>query len=176
MQCEQAGEMMSARLDDRLNSKEATRLKEHMVTCSRCMAEWHALASLDRLVVSAQMVPAPPNLRAKVMARVRRRDQAHRALIGGTTLALGTLALALLLLAPIIPAMLKATDVLPLLTRGGPETLTRLLALMGTTGRTMLVLMESFAAPLALLGLFGLLGALMLNGLCIRAVRRLRAR
>jgi hypothetical protein len=42
-------------------------------------------------------------------------------------------------------------------------------------GRTMLVLVESFAVPLALVGLCGLLAALMLNGLCIRAVRRLRA-
>jgi predicted anti-sigma-YlaC factor YlaD len=167
--------MMSARLDGRLSSTETACLDEHLTTCDRCLAEWRALASLDRLMGTAQLMPAPPRLRIDVMARVVRRDQARRALVGGTTLALGTLALILLLLAPMIPAVLNATDVFPVLAGGGPETITRLLALLSTTGRTMLVLVESFAVPLAFLGLCGLLGALMLNGLCIRAVRRLRA-
>jgi anti-sigma factor RsiW len=168
--------MMSARLDGRLSSTETAFLDEHMAACDRCLAEWRTLASFDRLMATAQMMPAPPGLRVDVMARVARRDQARRALVGGTTLALGTLALILLLLAPLIPAVLNATDAFPVLARGGPETIIRLMALLGTIGRTMLVLTEAFALPLAFLGLCGLLGALMLNGLCVRAVRRLRAR
>ena len=176
MRCEQAGEMMSARMDGRLDSTKAAHLERHAAACNECQAEWHKLESLDRLLASAPMAPAPARLRVQVMARLSRREQARRAIVGGTTLALGTLALTLLLLAPVIPGLLGAGGMLPVLARVGPETITQVLALLGTTGRTMLVLVESLAVPVAVVGLCGLATALMLNALCIQAVRRLRAR
>jgi len=169
----QAGEMMSARLDSRLDSVEVALLEEHLAGCSTCQAEWYRLQMLNSLLASAPMVQAPVTLRVEVMARLSRRDQARRAIIGGTALGLGTVALALLTLAPLMLSLLDATGITPALISGGPKTAVQLLASMGVAGRTLCVLLEQFAAPLALLSLCGLTIAVALNGLWIRAVRRL---
>jgi len=175
MRCEQAGKMMSARLDGRLDSTEVTLLEDHLVECGACQAEWHRLQALDGLLASAPMVRAPVRLRVQVMARLSRREKARRAIIGGTALTLGTVALALLALAPLLLGLLDVTGIAPALISGGPETIAQLLAVMGTVGRALLVLAEKFAAPLAFLGLFSLTLALALNRLWIGAVRYLRA-
>jgi predicted anti-sigma-YlaC factor YlaD len=174
MRCEQAGEMMSARLDGRLDDVDAALLAEHVAECPACQAEWHRLQALDHLLASAPMVPAPVSLRVLVLARLGRREQARRAIIGGTALALGTVALALLALAPILLGLLDATGIAPALVSGGPQTVAQLRALLGTAGRTLLVMAEKFAIPLALLSLFSLAIALALNRLWMGAVRRLR--
>jgi predicted anti-sigma-YlaC factor YlaD len=174
MRCEQAGEMMSARLDGRLDDVDATLLAEHVAECPACQAEWRRLQALDHLLASAPMVPAPVSLRVLVSARLSRREQARRAIIGGTALALGTVALALLALAPILLGLLEATGIAPALVSGGPQTVAQLRALLGTAGRTLLVVAEKFAIPLALLSLFSLAIALALNRLWMGAVRRLR--
>jgi len=167
--------MMSARLDGRLGSTEIALLEDHLATCSACQAEWRSLQELDRVLLSAPMARAPVRLRMQVMARLNRREQVRRAIIGGTALALGTVALALLMLAPIFIGLLDATDIAPALVSGGPETIIQLLALLGAVGRALLVLAEKFAAPLAFLGLFSLVLALALNGLWMGAVHRLHA-
>ena len=174
MHCEQAGEMMSARLDGHLADAEIALLEDHMARCSVCQTEWYRLQALDRLLASAPMVRAPVRLRVLVSARLSRREQARRAIIGGTALALGTVALALLALAPILLGLLDATGVAPALLSGGPETMVQLLAFLGTMGRALLVVADKFAIPLALLSLFGLAIALALNRLWVGAVRRLR--
>ncbi len=175
MRCEQAGEMMSARLDDRLDRTEITLLEDHLAGCSACQAEWHRLQALDGLLASAPMVRAPVRLRVQVMARLSRREQARRAIIGSTALALGTVALALLALAPALLGLLDVTGIAPALVIGGPETIVQLLALLGAVGHALLVLAKEFAVPLASLGLCSLMLALALDGLWIGAVRRLRA-
>jgi predicted anti-sigma-YlaC factor YlaD len=173
MRCEQVGEMMSARLDGRLDDGDAALLAVHVAECPACRAEWRRLQTLDHLLASAPMVPAPVSLRVLVSARLSRREQARRAIIGGTALALGTVALALLALAPILLGLLEATGIAPALVSGGPQTVAQLRALLGTAGRTLLVVAEKFAIPLALLSLFSLAIALALNRLWIGAVRRL---
>ena len=176
MRCEQTGEMMSARLDGRLSGTETALLKDHLAACSVCQAEWHGLQALDHVLVSAPTVRAPVHLRVQVMARLSRREQARRAIIGGTALALGTVALALLVLAPIFIGLLDVMGIAPVLISGGPETVTHLLALLRALGRALLVLVETFAVPLAFLGLFGLMITLALNGLWIGTMRHLRVR
>lgn len=175
MFCEQAGEMMSARLDGRLDSTEIALLEDHLVACSACQAEWHSLQALDRALASAPTVRAPAHLRVQVMARLSRREQARRAIIGGTALALGTVALALLAVAPVLLGLFDATGIAPALVSGGPETIVQLLALLGAVSRTLLVLANKFAVPLAFLGLCSLVTALALNGLWVGTVRRLHA-
>jgi len=175
MFCEQAGEMMSARLDGRLDSTEIALLEDHLVACSACQAEWHSLQALDRVLASAPTVRAPAHLRVQVMARLSRREQARRAIIGGTALALGTVALALLAVAPVLLGLFDATGIAPALVSGGPETIVQLLALLGAVSRTLLVLANKFAVPLAFLGLCSLVTALALNGLWVGTVRRLHA-
>jgi len=175
MHCEQAGEMMSARLDSRLDSTEVTLLEEHLAGCTACQAEWRRLQTLDSLLASAPMVYAPVRLRVRVMARLDRRERARRAIIGGTTLALGTVALVMLTLAPALLGLMNVTGIAPALISGGPETIVQLLALLGAVGRALLVLAEKFVVPLASLSLCSLVVALALNNLWIGAVRRLRA-
>lgn len=174
MRCRQAGQMMSERLDDRLDSVEIALLDEHLAACDVCQAEWRRLQALDTLFASAPMVQPPVRMRVQVMARLNRRDQARRVIVGGTALMLGTVALALLALAPLLLDLLEATGVLPALLSGGPATAVSLLAFVGSAGRALLALLETAAIPLAFLGMCGLAMVLTLNGLWIGALRRVR--
>ncbi len=175
MRCKQAGQMMSERLDGRLDSAERALLDEHLAACDSCRGEWQSLQALDVLFASAPMVQSPLRVRVQVMTRLARRDQARRAVVGGTALTLGTVSLALLALAPILLGLVSATGILPVLLSGGPATAVQLLAFLGSVGRALLVLVETIAVPLAFLSLCGLAMVLTLNGLWIGAVRRVRA-
>jgi predicted anti-sigma-YlaC factor YlaD len=175
MQCKQASEMMSLRLDGRLGNTEAALLDAHLAECAACQAEWQSLQALDSLLASAVTIEAPVRVRVQVMTRLERRDKARRAIIGGTALSLGTVALALLLMAPVLLGLLDAVGIAPALIRGGPMTLLHLLGAGETLGRTYIGLIGSLIIPLAILGLCGMTSALALNGLWIGAMRRLRA-
>jgi predicted anti-sigma-YlaC factor YlaD len=167
--------MMSLRLDGRLSDTEVTLLDAHLVECEACRAEWRGLWALDGLLSSAATVEAPVRMRVRVMTRLERRDKAQRAIIGGTTLTLGTVTLALLVMAPALLGLFDALGIAPALIRGGPTTLLHLLGVGETLGRTYIGLIGSLAIPLAVLGVCGVASALALNGLWIGALRRLRA-
>jgi anti-sigma factor RsiW len=174
MRCEQAGEMLSVRLDGCLDRRESVRLEEHLAACSACRTEWQKMRAVDRLFKTVPVSQAPVGLHASVMARIDRREQARRAIMGGLTLVLGTTTLGLLLVAPFALGLLNNLGVAPALLVGGLETVTQLLVLVDALGRLLLALLDQFALPLAILGLGSLLVALALNGLWIRMVRRLR--
>ena len=173
MHCEQAGKMMSARLDGYLDRTEVAHLEDHLAVCSACRVEWQKMQVLDRLFRSVPMSQAPLGLRAQVIARIDRREQARRAIVGGLTLVLGTTTLALLLLAPFALGLLNNLGIAPALLVGGVETVTQLLVLVDALGRLLFVLLDQFALPLTVLSLGSLLVALALNGLWIRTVRKL---
>ena len=175
MHCDQVSEMMSARLDARLDGTQMALLEEHLAACSACLVQWRRMQALHGVLASAPMVRAPLRLRMLVLARLERRERTRRAIIGSTTLALGTVTLALLALAPAALNLLSATGIAPALISGGPETLVQFVALLSAVGRALLVLAERLAVPLALLSLCGLATALALNSLWIGAVRRLSA-
>ena len=175
MQCKQASEMMSMRLDGCLDEKDATLLDEHLVQCQACQTEWQKLQALDHLLSSASMVQSPVRVRVQVMTRLERRDQARRAIIGGTMLTLGTVALTILLVAPVLLGLLNATGIAPVLIYGGPQTLSHLLGTGATLGRTAIGLLGELVIPLAFLALCGVASTLVLNGLWIGALRRLRS-
>ncbi|MGD8243922.1 MAG: zf-HC2 domain-containing protein [Anaerolineae bacterium] len=173
MRCEQAGEMMWARLDGTLDRTEVARLEDHLHTCSACRVEWHRVQALDQALRAVPMREAPLGLGAQVMARIDRREQARRAIFGGLTLAFGSATLALLLLAPFAWDLLNNLGIAPALLVGGLETVTQFLVLADGLGRMLFVLVDQFALPLATLSLVSLAVALALNGLWIRTVRRL---
>jgi anti-sigma factor RsiW len=175
MHCKQANEMMSARLDGRLESSEVELLEGHLAECGTCQTAWQKLQALDRLLASAPMAQAPVRVRVQVMTRLSRRDQARRAIVGGTALTLGTVALALVVLAPALLSLLDRIGIAPALISGGPATVAGLLASWGAMERTLIIMLEKLALPLAFVSLCGLAMALTLNGLWIGAVRRLRA-
>ena len=175
MHCKQASEMMSVRLDGRLDDADSALLDEHVARCEECQAEWQRVQALDRLLSSAPMVQAPVRVRVQVMIRLERRDKARRALIGGTALTLGTVALAVLAVTPLLLGLLNVTGIAPALIHGGPKTVSHLVGYGGTMGRTCLGMVENLIIPLAAVGLCGLVSALVLNGIWIGAMRRLRA-
>ncbi len=175
MQCKQATQMMSERLDGRLGEQETTLLEEHLAGCDLCRAEWDAMQKLDLLFSSAPMVQAPLRVRVQVMNRLNRRTQTRRTLVGGAALALGTIALAALALIPLAGGLLNAAGILPALASGGPQTAIQLLTLWGTGSHAFFVTTSEFVIPVVLLCLCGLTSALTLNCLWIGAVRRARA-
>lgn len=162
---------MSARLDNGLDKDEEALLEAHVAECELCQAEWAILQQLDSLLSSAPMLPAPIRLRVQVMSRLGRRDEARRGVIGGLTLALGTVALVLLLIAPAVSGLLTAAGVAPALVIGGPETVGSMLPLLGAVARTVLVLARMLAIPLAVVSLCGVTLALAANGIWIGLVR-----
>jgi anti-sigma factor RsiW len=176
MRCEQAAEMMSARLDGTLDRVEVAYVEDHLATCSACQLEWQRMQYLDRLFRSVPASQAPMGLRAQVMARIDRREQARRAIVGGLALVLGTATLASLLLAPFALDVLNNLGVAPALFAGGLETVTQLLLLVEALGRLLFVLLDRFALPLTVLSLGSLMVALALNGLWIQTVRKLGVR
>jgi hypothetical protein len=89
-------------------------------------------------------------------------------------LALGATAVALLVFVPVALEVLKNVGIAPALLVGGMETVTQLLVLLNALSRTLFVLLDQFAGPLAILSLGSLLTALALNGLWILTMRRLR--
>ncbi len=174
MNCEQATEMMMARLDGHLAGDLVPTLEAHLDTCPSCRAEWRSLKRLDDLFSTAPMVRPPVRLRVQVMTRLQRREQARRAIVGSTALVLGTIALTLLLVAPVLLDLLRISGIAPTLLSGGPATVVQLLSTVATMGRTLLVLLETFAAPLAALIMCSLALAFALNRLWVGALGRLR--
>lgn len=173
MHCKQASHLMAARLDGRLDQAEATKLDEHLAMCGMCRAEWQSMSALDQLFKSASSRSAPAYLRAQVMTRIHRREQVRRGILGGLALALGATAVALLAFVPVALDLLQNVGIGPTLVIGGVETIIQLLALVDALSRTLFVLLEQFAGPLAILGLASLVVALALNGLWVVTMRRL---
>jgi hypothetical protein len=108
------------------------------------------------------------------MSRIERREQARRAIFGGVALVIGAATLALLVLMPFALGLLDNLGIGPALVAGGLETITQLLVLFEVLSRTLLILLNQFAVPLAILGAVSLLMALMLNGLWLVTIRKLR--
>jgi predicted anti-sigma-YlaC factor YlaD len=175
MHCRQASEMMSIRLDGRIDDADSALLDEHLAECEECQAEWQRVQAIDRLLSSAPMVQAPVRVRVQVMTRLERRDKARRALVGGTALTLGTVALAALAITPLLLGLFNVTGIAPALIHGGPKTISHLAGYGGTMGRTYLGVVGDLIIPLAVVGLCGLVSAVVLNGIWIGLMRRLRA-
>lgn len=173
MRCRQARDLMAARLDDDLVHEKLVELEEHLVTCSACQAEWQSLCAVDQLLRSAPSRLAPIHLHAQIMARIDRREEARRAVVGGLALALGATAVALLTLIPTALRLLENLGVAPTLLIGGVGTVAQLLTLVDALSRTALVLLDQFSMPLMVLGLGSLVAALALNGLWIATMRKL---
>lgn len=165
MDCVQASAIMQDRLDGLLSESDVLRLEEHLARCAQCGNEWHRLQQLDSLFASAQMVPAPPYLRMQVIAKLEKRERAQRTVLAFTTLALGSITLAMLLFVPTLLNFLSTAGATTALLSGGPATVAQLLNLVKALGRVMPLLLDKLASPLAALGLCSMLMALGLSRL-----------
>ena len=176
MECLHASALMSQRLDSQLTEVETAALDEHLEACVCCQAEWVTLQALDALFAEPAVVSAPTHFKGVVMERIRRRDQAKRAITGGIVLTLGAAAIIGLLLAPLLVHTWNVQNILPALIAGGPETALHLISYLTSLGRTAVVLLEQFAAPLLLVAAAFMAAALVLNCMLFGALRRVHAR
>jgi predicted anti-sigma-YlaC factor YlaD len=174
MRCEQIGEMMSARLDERLTTIEDQALGGHLVLCSSCRGEWEALSAVDRFLSAAPVVAAPMDLHVRVLARLERRKRVRQALIGGSALSLGTLLLALLTFSPVVGWLVGAGSLLPMWRAGGPQAIGQVVSWLATAARTGAVLLRAFALPIVGVAACIVVLAGILNGLWIGALYRLQ--
>ena len=174
MRCEHAGEMLSARLDDRLTGVERRALDAHLALCAACRREWEALASVHRAFSGAPAIQAPSSVVLGTLARIQRRQRVRGAIYGGGALLLGTIVLALVMLTPLLTAALNAGSLISVWLAGGGSALGNVVSLLATTARAGSALLRAFAVPVAvcavLLGVF----VAVTNGLWIGALIRLR--
>jgi len=164
--------MLQEHLDGRLDASDQDLLEAHVAVCEACQAIERDLRSLHAAFGRADTAAPPPGFHALVMARVRRREQARRAVVGGVTLSLGVVALLMLLAVPLLTGLIDCQRIMPALLIGGPETVRRLTSFWGLMVRTSVALLTQLAAPLATLGAFSLIVAILANCLLYRTLRR----
>lgn len=165
MDCGQASKIMQEGLDGLLDTAGMLRLEEHLAGCARCRSEWHRLQLLDSLFASAQMTPAPPYLRARVIARIEKRERTRRTVLAFTALAFGSITLIIMLIVPVLLNLLSTAGATTALLSGGPATLGQLLNFVKALGRITPLLLDKIASPFAALGLCSMLMAWGLNRL-----------
>ena len=102
------GERMSLALDGRLSAQERAELELHLAACGECRDRWAAFQLVDHVLSSAaQVAPAPGFARrfstrwARQQALQAQRARRERVLAGAGVLAVGAIALALLV-APLV--------------------------------------------------------------------------
>ncbi len=172
MRCEEADKMMSRRLDGCLCEMAQLELDDHLRMCADCRARWQKLEVVDRLFHTAPMAMAPADLHVRVMTRLERhRHRTSRAIIGSLGLALGTIALASLVLPGAIRSLLEPLGIIPALVSAGPVMVSRGISFLNTLGRALVISIGPLTLPLTLLFLACTLMALALNGLWIRVLR-----
>lgn len=101
MQCQEASERMSLRLDGRLTRSEELVLDQHMDRCADCSLEWESLQAVSALFAAVQPIPAPSGLTQVVMVRVRRRGRTLAVVRGASLLVLASAILAAFGLLPL---------------------------------------------------------------------------
>lgn len=174
MRCRRARDLMLARLDGPIDPKADGALEQHLVDCDVCRLEWQRVRAVENLFRSAVVRPAPSHLKAQIMHRIDRRDQARHAVVGGIVLGLGAAVLAGLTLIPLGLGLSGSLGAAPALLAGAGETMTQLLLVFTGITRVFVALLDQFALPLGALALGSVFAALILNGLWIATLRRLR--
>lgn len=84
MKCQEAQEHLSAWLDDELDTAISVAVAAHIDHCEACQRQWFKLRALDA-ALSDLVAPAPPDLAAKVLARVK--PPRHRVWVQSVALA-----------------------------------------------------------------------------------------
>jgi anti-sigma factor RsiW len=120
------GERMSLALDGRLSAQERAELEMHLAGCGECRVRWAAFQLVDHVLSSAPQVAPAPGFAMRFSTRWARQQalQAQRArrervLAGAGVLAVGAIALALL----VVPLVVVAWTGLGSLVTGTPTLL-----------------------------------------------------
>ena len=136
MDCDQALELISQRLDERLPLAQEQALARHLAGCRACARVAALMVEVDTLLTAAPPAPPRAELNGLVMARVHRRARSERVV---RRTAISVLSVALFVVAVLLPVM-RAMDA-----TGGGSVLALALA---QVGGQLLDLLESMARPL----------------------------
>ena len=71
LSCEEARVQMSQALDGLLSAQEQVELEEHLARCPACASDYRGLVRMEEALGDLGETPAPPELSAQVMARIR---------------------------------------------------------------------------------------------------------
>ena len=93
MQCQQATEWMSLRLDNLLDKGEQHALDAHLATCLDCRQTWAAMQRVSAMLTDAPMAFPAPDFTARVMNKIVERRARKQLVAGYTVLTLGLLLL-----------------------------------------------------------------------------------
>ena len=93
MQCQQATEWMSLRLDNLLDQEEQRALDAHLATCPDCRKTWAAMQRISAMLTSAPEAIPAPDFTARVMGKIAERRSRKQLIAGYTVLTLGLLLL-----------------------------------------------------------------------------------
>lgn len=102
MDCEQASELMSLRLDGELSPAEVGRLGVHLEGCAACRKTWAAMQRVSLLFVEAPLMSPPEDFTSRVMSRLAQRQARKAPVWGALVLLLGAGALTLLAVAQLL--------------------------------------------------------------------------
>jgi len=174
MRCERYRQMMSEQLDGGLSAGEQGKLNAHLEECDTCQAAWERMRAVDQLFRGAAMVEAPVRLRVDVMERLGGETRRRNLVWGGIGLALGSGVVTALLILPVLLGVLNASGVASTLVSGGPETAAQLLTVARSAGRVAWTLLETFGLPLVAAGFCTMVMALVINGIWLGTLHRLR--
>ena len=70
MECQEVRQLLSAWLDDELDTATAAALTAHVERCEACRREWRRLTALESALGSL-VVPVPSGLAEKVLAQIQ---------------------------------------------------------------------------------------------------------
>ncbi len=168
MQCLEASELISLRLDGSLSAEQEQALQAHLLDCHVCQDEWRMMQRVTALFDKVSPMLPPPLMKERIMIRIRQRDSRLAGWRRGILLSLGTitaLTLCSILFIGLFALVASALNG-PFVIRTAVEAVTHIVAIVTTVfGASALCVRALLASPnwLILVGYLILAGALLLG-------------
>jgi len=168
MQCLEASELISLRLDEPLSAEQERVLQAHLADCQTCRKEWQMMQRVTDLFDNVSLALPPPRMAEMVMARICQRDRRLTAWQSGMWLSAGLIIALLLgsvLIVGISSLVVNAMDG-PSFVRAFAQAITHLVSIVATVlEASAIVLRALLASPtwLVVVGYLILAGVLLLG-------------
>lgn len=148
MQCPEASELISLRLDQRLSADQERVLRAHLVDCPTCQKEWQMMQRVTALFDKASLAASPPLMGDRIMARIRQRDRKLAGWRSGVLLSLGAifaLALGSVLCMVIFSLVFSALNE-PSFVRTAAETMMHVVSIITTIFEALMIFLRALLA------------------------------
>jgi anti-sigma factor RsiW len=74
MQCPEASELISLRLDCPLSAEQERVLQAHLADCQACQEEWRMMQQVHAMFDKVKLALPPPLMKEQIMDKIRQRD------------------------------------------------------------------------------------------------------